>query len=107
MTQVRLTDLAIESEDSETVNFEHTIDIFAHQKARKHTSLNTFIEVIIIYVHVFLELLVVIYKLMTTSGGPSGKFLDCPPSVACSKVTLIRWPYVIATISLLVLLLMM
>ena len=57
MTQNQLTDLgiylAIESELSKTVNFDHVIDVFVHQKPENHTSLNLFIEVI--YIRVFLE----------------------------------------------------
>ena len=57
MIQNQLTDLgiylAIESELSKTVNFDHIIDIFAHQQPENHTSLNLFIGVI--YIRVFLE----------------------------------------------------
>lgn len=57
MTQNQLTNLgiylAIESELSKTVNFDHVIDVFVHQKPENHTSLNLFIEVI--YLRVFLE----------------------------------------------------
>ena len=58
MTWDWLTDLdilAIESELHETLNFHYIIDIFPHQRTRKDTSLNFFIEVIYIYMYFWVK----------------------------------------------------